>query len=206
MIDVRARPQTGRAGARALVYSILSVLLLCSCGLPDGGAVRPVKDDAVPYGLLESSQPSSSASRGTAGGLVDVFLANEADNLKPVLRPAPAGNPLAVAQAALDALQAGPTPSERRSGLTSFVVPGSRLDALRLEQRTLVVDVAQPEPGPSADRLPLLVGQIVLSVTSVPGIDRVVLTRDGKPLEAPLPDGALTAEPLTGAMYLSLRE
>lgn len=189
-----------------LACAALSVALLGSCGLPDGGAVRPVDDDAVPYNLLSSGQPTSSAPRGSAGGLVDVFLASGAGTLRPVLRPAPAGTPLAVAQAALEALQTGPTSLERRSGLTSVLVPGSSLEAVRLERRTLVVDVVQPEPGPPPDRLPLLVGQIVLSVTSVPGIDRVVLTRDGTPLEAPLPDGALTAEPLTDAMYLPLRE
>jgi spore germination protein GerM len=46
--------------------------------------------------------------------------------------------------------------------------------------------------------------QIVLTATSLEGIGSVLLTRDGAPVEAPLPSGELTSEPLTSAEYAGL--
>jgi hypothetical protein len=52
----------------------------------------------------------------------------------------------------------------------------------------------------------LAVAQVVLTVTSVPGVDSVLVTRDGAPVELPLPGGALTSGPVTGRDYISLVE
>ena len=43
--------------------------------------------------------------------------------------------------------------------------------------------------------------QIVLTATSVPGVDAVRLTLSGAPVEAPLPSGELTSEPLNADDY-----
>jgi hypothetical protein len=45
------------------------------------------------------------------------------------------------------------------------------------------------------------VAQIVLTATNVIGINSVRLTLSGDPVEAPLPDGELTSEPLTAEDY-----
>jgi spore germination protein GerM len=37
----------------------------------------------------------------------------------------------------------------------------------------------------------------VLTLTALPGVVSVLLTRNGRPLEATLPDGELTALPMT---------
>jgi hypothetical protein len=66
------------------------------------------------------------------------------------------------------------------------------------------IEIAPPEQSPAADRLPLGIGQIVLTVTSVEGVDLALLLRDGRPLEAPLPGGERTSRPLAPYDYAGL--
>lgn len=44
----------------------------------------------------------------------------------------------------------------------------------------------------------------MLTVTALPGNRQALLTRDGKPLEAVLPSGELTGEPVTADDYREL--
>ena len=56
----------------------------------------------------------------------------------------------------------------------------------------------------SAERLPAAIGQVVLTLSSAPGIESVVLVSDGQPVQVPLPGGALTDQPVTGDDYAEL--
>ena len=66
-------------------------------------------------------------------------------------------------------------------------------------------DVAHVEFDPAtsltADRLPLAMGQLVLTVTSAPGIEAVQVRAVGDTIEVPLPGGALTDRPVTADDY-----
>ena len=53
----------------------------------------------------------------------------------------------------------------------------------------------------ASDSNRLEVAQIVLTATSVPGVDAVLLELAGEPIEAPLPDGELADRPLTAQDY-----
>jgi hypothetical protein len=65
--------------------------------------------------------------------------------------------------------------------------------------------VPASDKGPSPERQPLAVGQVVLTATSVPGVDGVLLDGvDGHPGEMPLPGGALTTRPLRRSDYVEL--
>ena len=75
-----------------------------------------------------------------------------------------------------------------------------------LEDGRATVDVRMGRLPTGGDRLPLAVGQVVLTVTSVPTVREVVLVADGARIEAPLPGGALTGRPLTAADYAVLRQ
>ena len=59
----------------------------------------------------------------------------------------------------------------------------------------------RPTQAPSGAASRRAVAQIVLTATSVPGVDAVLLTLDGDPVEAPLPSGELTSAPLTETDY-----
>jgi hypothetical protein len=56
---------------------------------------------------------------------------------------------------------------------------------------------------PSADQAEAI-GQVVLSATALPSVDRVHLVLDHEPLDAPLPNGVLVSRPLIEADYEEL--
>jgi hypothetical protein len=70
-----------------------------------------------------------------------------------------------------------------------------------VSQGTATVDIGGVVDAPSGWATRRTVGQLVLTATSVPGIDAVRLTLTGDPVEAPLPDGELTSDPLTADDY-----
>ena len=105
----------------------------------------------------------------------------------------------------LERLTAGPTSASAAWAWPSALPPGTRIRLVRTDGGTATIEVQRGPQEPSADRLPLAVGQVVLTATSVQGITTVQLrTRDGRPMEVPLPGGALTSAPLTAADYASL--
>jgi len=56
----------------------------------------------------------------------------------------------------------------------------------------------------SAERLPVAVGQVVLSVASAPTVRGVALQTYGRPVQVPLPGGSLTDGPVTATDYVDL--
>ena len=180
--------------------------LTTSCGLPDSGTPQEIDPSNVPYHLLGTATAAASApvqkSRTTTprvylltatNRLVAVDTALAQSGLRPVLA------------AVLTQLGQGPTEAQRAAGLATALGPGVTLTLKQVRARTVVIRLDLGEQGPSANKLPLAIGQVVLTATSVRGVDRVQLVRDdGKPIEVPLPSGALTVEPLAREDYSSL--
>jgi spore germination protein GerM len=101
----------------------------------------------------------------------------------------------------LAALEEGPSAAERTEQLSTLLTPEARLSVSELEQRTARIDLGLPAGAPSGDTGRRAVAQIVLTATSLPGVEAVRLTIAGNPVEAPLPTGELTSAPLTAADY-----
>jgi hypothetical protein len=183
---------------------VVACLLLGACGVPTGD-VRAIDPATVPYGLLSGRAPESSDGAGLRPGeqRARIALVTAQGTLRLVDRAVPAGAPVGTAQALLDELGRGPTEAERRAGLESAVPAAAGL-TVREADGVYVVDVAGAVTDQAVDRLPLTVAQVVYTVTAAPGVDLVRLERDGRPVDAPLPDGALTSGPLTRADYRDL--
>ena len=111
--------------------------------------------------------------------------------------------PVPLVERLLADLSAGPSDDARAGGLSTAIPPDSRLTLSGIDAGTAEIEV-ETASAISADRLPGAVGQIVLTVTSVPGVTSVVLVSDGEPLQVPLPGGALSAGPVTDQDYLTL--
>lgn len=198
---MRSTRRLRRAGAFG------ALLLIAACGVPADGSTRAVADDDVPYRLLQS--PSAVATRAPAPEgqevtVPQVFLVDSEGRLVPRSLQVPVGSPEQVVDAALLALAAGPTLTQRASGLSTALGPDVRVRLLDLADGTARVSLDVPESGVSADRLPSAVGQVVLTAVSVQGVDRVLLIREGRLIGAPLPGGEQTTEPLVAADYASL--
>jgi spore germination protein GerM len=177
-------------------------LLLGGCGAPVQGS--PVTITKVPYDL---TRPADTATpTPDPGGMSRPYVYLVRDQvLVPVRsRTRQPTDPGAAVAGVLAQLTEGPSEGQRQAGLSTALGPGTAIRLTALEGGLARVDLAAGDQVPAASRVPLAVAQVVLSVTSVPGVDSVLVTRDGDAVELPLPGGALTASPVTAGDYASL--
>jgi spore germination protein GerM len=188
-------------GLLAGVVAGAVVLGVAGCGVPTVETPVVVDPAEVPYGLLRplpieptqgAAEEQPSASRPA------VFYVTMDDRLVGVPLDSQPGQDALTA--AIAALTAGPGSEDQSRGLATAIPPGLSLSVTR-DGGLVTVDLGGEQTGPAGDEGPLAVGQIVLTATSVPGVDQVLLTRRGQPIEAQLPDGALTTAPLTAADF-----
>lgn len=172
------------------------------CGAPSGGAVETLA--VVPYDLMSPAAPVTTVPTPASRARPQLYFVSD-DVLLPVPAPVEVAEDLTTtASNVLSLLAGGPAADERARGLSTALGPDVRLALSGVRDGTAVIDVQSGEQAPTAGRLPLAVGQIVLTVVSVPGIERVRLTAEGLPIEAPLPGGALSDRPLAADDYAGL--
>lgn len=190
----------------AAVVAVLAAALMVSCGLPPEGTARAVPAEEVPYGLLNSPPPPEPTSTAQGPGTTSpqLYLLDDDDQLVPTPLTVEASGLRPVVRQLLDQLSDGPTEAQRDSGLASALGPDVNLSLDAISGGTARVEVSLAVRQPTADRLPLAVGQVVLTLTSVEGVDRVLLVQDGEPTEMALPGGARTSAPVGAAQYLAL--
>lgn len=198
-----------RRGWRLAVAATAAGLAASGCGLPDGGMTR-VDDEDVPYRLLEpadrsAESPSPTGSSRPSGTLVfwvdadDRLVASEAS----ISCDEPAATQVAYL---LDLLSSGPTEEVRTEGWSSAWVQRAELSLEAIEGSTAVVSV-DATTQTSADRLPLAIGQVALSVTTATDVSEVLFTDgEGEPLAVPLPGGAFTDAPVRRTDYARLAD
>lgn len=184
-----------------IVGVVLAGTTLAACGAPTHAPAEVIV--TVPYGLASPSTsvepvPDATPSRGA-----QVYLMRD-KVLVPAGAPPAASDARSTAVSALGRLLQGPTEQDRTVGMSTALGPDVRLSLVDLSNARATVDIRTGEAAPSAARLPLAVGQIVLSLTSIAGVDAVVLTSGGTPIAAPLPGGALTGQPLRARDYAEL--
>jgi hypothetical protein len=85
--------------------------------------------------------------------------------------------------------------------LVTDLGPASTIVVRSVSAGTASIDLQPIGQDPSASKLPIAVGQIVLTATSIVGVDRVVFVRAGTVLPVPGPDGSTTADALVAADY-----
>ncbi|GAB2681460.1 GerMN domain-containing protein [Thalassiella azotivora] len=194
-----------RAGQRVLAL-VVAAGCLAACGAPHEGRSRSLEPTQVPYGLLNPPPaPTASPTDAPPGRTVpQVYLLDADDRLVPQASTVDATGLRSVARQVLAQLAAGPTESQRRAGLSSALGPEVTLELLEIEGTTATVEVELPTREPSADRLPLAVGQIVLSLTSVAGVESVRLVQDDERVAAVLPGGNRAEGAVRATDYLPL--
>jgi hypothetical protein len=196
---------TARNAGRALGLLVLLLLAAVGCGVPTATDVRTVPDEEVPYGLLQPSQEVTAplATSAPGPGSPTVYLVR-GDELVGTTVTGPSGSAQAGLTRVLVALSQGPTEPQRAAGLRTAVPLSLAFDLRALDAGVATIELRSDDPSNVGDEGPLAVGQLVLSATSVPGVDSVVLTRDGRAVDAQLADGSLTDRPLTASDYAVL--
>lgn len=188
-----------------LAVAAAAVLVLVGCGVPTDGSTRTLDAEKVPYDLLRTAPAESPAPAVTGPVTVpQVFFLDVEDQLVPQRQAVDASGLGPVVQSLLAILAAGPSEEQRASGLSSALGPDVQLDLVDVVDGTASIQVTPSSQSPAADRLPLAVGQVVLTVASVDGVNRVTFLQDGAPIEAPLPGGARTSQPVSASDYSTL--
>ncbi len=180
-------------------------LLASACGVPTGGPPETIAPAAIPYGLASPTPTSApSPSPPPRGDAPLIYLVTADDVLVPRGRAVVEGTLEEQLTQLLAELAEGPSSQELDEELTTALPPEVSLDLTAVDGDTATIDISTSEESPSERDSRRATGQIVLTATSLPGIRGVLLTREGEPLEAPLPSGELTSEPLQAEDYAAL--
>ena len=203
---------------RVASFVLAAVFVTAGCGVPLEESSQALPPEVIPPPIVvptvtptPTPSPSASPSPTETGlptpDLTDFFFIRE-DGLVPLVSDVPSP---AEPQAVIDGLAAGP-PAE--TGLRSVVV-----DPLT---GTTLVQVFTPAAGsqapiadvtisvvPAFSSLPpaeqvLLLGQVVLSLSSAGAGTVSIVDEAGSPVAVPLPDGRLLDRPATALDYITL--
>ena len=192
------------SGARLVASTLLTAVLALgtACGVPTGGEPTTIPAADIPYGLaVPDPTPTASPSAVPELDPARIFLVGEGDVLVPRPRETDGSSRREQLERLLTALAEGPTDPERGQQLSTALSPEVQLSVAELSNGAATIDLDGPAEAPSGGASRRAVAQIVLTATSVPGVDAVRLTLSGAPVEAPLPSGELTSEALTAADY-----
>jgi len=190
---------------RRRLLAVALGLAVAGCGIPTGGEPRTIAASDVPYGLASPAPgPTAAPTPEPLADASRIFLVDAGDSLVARGREVDGDSPEERLETLLAALASGPTSEERDEQLSTALPPDVRLRLGEISEGTATIDIDGPAEAPSGLASRRAVAQIVLSATSVPGVDAVRLTLAGEPVEAPLPSGELTSAPLTAADYAGL--
>ncbi|SDF66150.1 Sporulation and spore germination [Blastococcus aurantiacus] len=185
---------------RVGLCAVLAVL--AGCSVPTGGEPSTIAPTDVPYGLAEPSPaPTSTSPPEATADASRVHWVTAADTLVPRVREVSGRTRRERLGSLLEQLAAGPTRDERDEQLSTALPPEVRLGVTDLDGGTATIDLDELAEAPAGVSGRRAVAQIVLTATSVPGVESVLLELAGEPIEAPLPAGELTDRPLTAQDY-----
>lgn len=188
---------------RAIVLGL--ALMVAGCGVPTGGEPQAIPSSEVPYGLADPSpSPTAPSTAVPVEAPSQIFLLSAEEVLVGVPREVGGTSVGERLTDLLAQLEAGPSAAEREEQLSTLLPPEVRLTLTDLADRTATIDLGVPTGAPSGAAGRRAVAQLVLTATSLQGVDAVQLTIGGDPVEAPLPTGELTSAPLLAADYAVL--
>lgn len=180
------------------VAALVAAVVLAGCGVRSESSPHRIDHKDVPFGLLEREQGTTG--NGAGAGRIALFLVG-AGGLVEVSHttPGPVDAPRAL-QSLLD----GPTRVERTAGLTTALPSRASARVTGVESGTATVELAADfRNGTIPDQVTAL-GQIVYTLTALPGIERVRFEIDDRQVGVPRADGSLTEEPVGRTDYGSL--
>ncbi|HZB72293.1 MAG TPA: GerMN domain-containing protein [Acidimicrobiales bacterium] len=180
---------------RSLAALLLGVALLAGCGVQGDSAPRALAPESVPEELLAPSTSTVEPDAPTTGAVTTVYLVDNRDRLRPVLRSLP--SPVLIT-GALGSLLEGATDEEADEGLRSEVPTGTTVIGIdRLDEDVIAIDLSEDFAETTADGELLAQAQIVYTVSELPNVRGVLFLVDGRPREGADDDAKLTSAPLT---------
>lgn len=181
--------------------------VLVSCGVPTESATNPIRDQDVPYELLEPAVTTSTPrAEGTTttervSETIPLYLVRN-DRIEKRERKADAP----VGTAARLAMLAEPLPDvDTEAGFRSAVPPGSFTStAPTIQGGVATVDLSREFTAVPGKEQALAFAQITYTLTDLPGVGQVMFTLNGSPISALDADGALITGAVTEDTYRNL--
>lgn len=184
-----------RRWRRLLAALLATTVAATGCGVPTEDTPRVI-EQPVP-GRTPSTAPAVAASGPASERL---YLVRDGALVAVQRRLPREPDP----QHLLADLLAGPTEAEQGRGLRSALAGSDVVASVEVWGVTAYVEVPAAIEGTGRNDDVLAFGQIVCTLTSRDGIERVVFTRQGVAIGVPLPDASLSQDPLRAADYAGL--
>ena len=154
---------------------VLLAALAAVLGMAAGGC--GIDNDPEPRALPISTTTSTTTVPEQSGTEPSIIHFVQAEKLVPLTREIPARNPEAV----MESLFTPPTPADG-TGLSSAIPPSTELLGMELTDGLLRVDLSEEFEGVVGQVRSQAIGQIVLTQTILPQVDRLSFSIDGDPL------------------------
>ncbi len=166
---------------------------MAACGIPVDAQPEAVSVEVAPSPTAESPTPGDLAA-------VSMYLVQD-DSLVPVTRELPSPPSLT---SIFDSLLDGVTEPERRANLRTAIPPDTRTIAVTEDGSVMLIDLSNEFASVGGEEEVLAVAQIVLTATSIEGVDLVAFHLEGVPTDVPVASGALSVDPVSAGDYSSL--
>jgi len=200
----RALPSRGRRLTAAV--SLAAGLAAAGCGIPADDGPRDISQDQLPA----TSAPVDVGGEGQALA-VDLWFTRfdgSRDVLTTVTEEVPTGGESGQPTPAtvLDALLGGvpDDPGSDPSVVTKIPADTALASQPELRSGILTIDLDHGISGVQGDGARLAYGQMVCTTDALDGVDGVLFTIDGQPLQPPNGQGETGSAPLTCAAYDNL--
>ena len=191
---------------RLLAFALLVlVAALASCGIRADEHATFESDDAVPFGLLDTttSRSATPAPARPDTVAIRVCLIDPTDHVVAVTRNVPSAFTL---DDLVDAVGEGPTQTERDGGWTTAFSGSDLVDAVGRAAGVAQVGLTdQFTTMPAPDQL-TAIAQLVCTSTEQRGLGQVQFTVNGSSAEVPRGDGSATADAVSRLDYAELIE
>jgi len=181
----------GRARVAGTGTVLVAVIALAGCGVPVDRAPSALSRNAVPFGLLRPSRPSTTSTSVSSPveAPVSIFLVTSSGHLVAVARDVPATQESLAA--VLGVLVRGPTNIEAAEGLSSAVPAQTTvLGAVIGSGGVATVDLGGTFGQLVGQAQIQAVAQIVFTATTLPGVTSVTFELAGQAVDVPVASGA----------------
>ncbi len=186
----------------AIAAALLVGASACSIAPQDSPQALDPPTDVSSAGT-DPSGPATSAEQAELRATV--YLVSDTDLLVSVVRPIPVDGAADEQLAAvLASVVDGPSDDDADEGLRSAVPPTTSVRSVVIDGSVATVDLSSDFASIGGPEELLAVGQFVLTATTFPGVRALQLRLEGAPIDIPLPDGALTDEPVTLGQFSAL--
>lgn len=173
-------------------------LALAACGVGGERAPHAVKDDDVPFGLLQPNAPTL-VPRTTAPASTPVTLCFvQEDHLAET--PTPIDDPVTLPRV----VAALAEPPATTAGLRTALGAPPFIVSVHVQAGVARVDLAPSVANLGGADQQLAVAQLVCTLTDRPGVGQVSFTLAGAPVDVPRGDGSLTPDPVSRDDYAVL--